>query len=328
MSTVPAIGEGQAAAAEQAERDRPWRRRLRRTGIGVLAAILAVTVASLVFNLVTEPPARLDPQSGSYVQVGDSDVHYQQWGDQGSPIVLVPGAMESSVAWSTVGPLLGEHHRVYAIDMPWLGYTRYTGQMDLNGQVLLLDGFMNALHLDRPLVVGHSLGAGIVAGDALAHPASLGGVVFADGDGLPFGFGPQWLGKTLVRLPYVTSAMRIAERSPQVVRSVIASNCGTVCPAATLQLAREWIRPLGQQAEKDALTYNAGYGLTDAQIASITVPATIVWGSEDHATVSLPATEKNLPHAPVHIIPNAGHLSMIANPTAFAAAIEAAQTQP
>ena len=40
------------------------------------------------------------------------------------------------------------------------------------------------MHLERPLVVGHSSGAAVAAAVALAAP-TVGGVMFLDGDGLP-----------------------------------------------------------------------------------------------------------------------------------------------
>lgn len=48
----------------------------------------------------------------------------------------------------------------------------------------MLAGFNAALHLNRPLLVGDSLGAAVAASVALARPVRVGGVVFADGDGL------------------------------------------------------------------------------------------------------------------------------------------------
>jgi len=100
---------------------------LRRLGISALAAFTVVTAFSLIFNAVTKPPSLIAPGFGKYVQVGASAVHYQHWGHRGTAIVLVPGFLESSTVWSDVGPLLGENHAVYALDLPGDGYTRYAG---------------------------------------------------------------------------------------------------------------------------------------------------------------------------------------------------------
>ncbi|HET9126509.1 MAG TPA: alpha/beta hydrolase [Propionibacteriaceae bacterium] len=319
---------------EPTDAERPTTRRrrgivvLRRLVVGLLALVVALTVASVAFNVATQPPTTIDPGFGHFVRVGSADVHYQEWGTSGSPIVLVPGFLESSIVWSSVGPILGAHHRVYALDLPGPGYTRYPGPMTLTGQADLVDGFVRALGLRRPLLVGHSLGAAIVGSLALRHPQDAGGLVFADGDALPIGLGPRWQRALLVDSPFFTTALRAATRWPWAARRVIASSCANSCPAATDALAREWVRPLGQGADEGSLRQlmaNADYGLSPAQIAAIAVPTTIVWGSADHQGGSLSDTITNLHHPPVHIIEGARHLTMLAQPQAFARAVEAAR---
>lgn len=302
---------------------------LRRIGIGLLALILALTATSLVFNWVTAPPENLDPGFGRYVRVGDADVHYEQWGAHGTPIVLVPGAFESSVAWTAVGPLLGRDHRVYALDMAWHGYTRDSGSLRLAAQAALLDGFIRALRLGKPLVVGHSLGAAVAATLAIAHPGEVSRVVFADGDALPIpvnvGFTRIVMRTMVTGTPFVTSAIRIAARWPSLAESMIRSLCADPCPGLTSDLAKAWVRPLGQQSDVDALRRWFGaesFGLTAAQLGSIAVPTAIIWGTKDTNGGSLPETISNLHHPPVHLLKGADHLSMLADPTGFAAAVE------
>lgn len=323
----PAAGE---PAAKPERRVRRWLLTwLRRLGVGIVVLVVAVTVASLVFNWVTKPPRALEPGFGSYLRVGSADVHYQHWGDHGSPIVLVPGAMESSIIWSAVGPLLGAHHRVYALDMAWHGYTRDPGSLTLAGQSAVLAGFIAALRLKRPLLVGHSLGAAVIAKVALEQPDRVGGVVFADGDGLPIGSG-SWIGDTfrelLTHTPYLTSIIRIGERWPSAAHAAIKSLCASRCPGLTRRLAEQWVRPLGQQSEVDAIhrwLLGGSYGLPSRRIAALTVPSEVIWGSHDKIGGSLSATIANLHHPPVHIIKNADHLTMLAAPGAFASAVEA-----
>lgn len=304
---------------------------LRRIGIGLVALLVAVTGVSLVFNWVTDPPERLAPGFGSYVRVGDADVHYQQWGVHGTPIVLVPGAFESSVVWTAVGPLLGRDHRVYALDMPWHGYTHYTGSMKLADQARLLSGFVEALRLSKPLLVGHSMGAAVAASLALTRPANLSGVVFADGDALPIpvasGFARVVMHAIAAHTPYLTSVLRIASWWPSEAQSMIASLCGHPCPGLTPDLARQWVRPFGQQDEVDAIHawFGAdGYGLSSDQIAQIAVPTEVIWGDDDQEGGDLSGLISTLRHPAVHRIKGAGHLSMLANPKVFVEAVEMA----
>lgn len=129
-------------------------------------------------------------------------------------------------------------------------------------------------------------------------------------------------------MPYLTSIFRIAQRWPSAAHAAIKSSCGSPCRGLTASLAEQWVNPLGQQTDVDAILrwlVAGNYGLSDAQIAMIAVPREIVWGSDDKSTAgSLSATIRNLHHPPVHIIKNAHHLTMLADPVAFASAIDAA----
>jgi pimeloyl-ACP methyl ester carboxylesterase len=314
---------GQPIAAQRSRpRLRKW---LRRLGLAALLAFAVTTAFSLVVNAVTRPPAVLAPGFGGYVEVGSTAVHYETWGSSGSPIVLVPGFLESTTAFSTVAPLLAEYHTVYALDLPGYGYTRYTGPMRLRSQADLVDGFITALHLVRPTLVGHSLGAAVSGSVALNHPDDVGKVVFADGDGLKIDLGPRWLRSLILASPFPTTAIRIGPGLTPLDKWLFGQVCGPHCPSVSTALLRQWLRPLRQRSEEHALRalmVNADYGLTPAQISSIAVPTAIIWGSEDQQGGSLAAAITNLHHPPVHTIGGAGHLTMIADPAAFARAVE------
>ena len=291
----------------------------------MLVVVVAVTGFSVTFNALTRPPEHLAADVGSYVRVGTSQVHYETWGTTGTPMVLVPGFLESSVAWSAVGPLLGEHHVVYALDLPGDGYTRYSGSMRLRDQAELVAGFIRALHLDKPILVGHSLGAAVIGSVALAHPEDASKLVFADGDGLPINLGPRWTRSLLLHSPYPTTLLRIGSHWTWLDESFIRGVCAPRCTALTPALVKRWVRPLHQAAGERALRQmmiTADYGLTPAQISAIAVPAAIIWGSDDQQGGSLAQAIGNLHHPPTHVISGAGHLTMLADPTAFVAAID------
>jgi pimeloyl-ACP methyl ester carboxylesterase len=290
-----------------------------------VAVIATATVFSVLFNAVSQPPRRIHPGFGAYVQIGTSAVHYETWGATGTPIVLVPGFLEASTVWSAVGPLLADDHIVYALDLPGHGYTHYRGPMLLDNQAQLVDRFVHALHLDKPVLVGHSLGAAIVGRVALEHPEDTSKVVFADGDGLALDLPPRWLRALILGSPYATTALRIGSRWTALDKWFIQHTCGPRCAAPTTALTKEWVRPLHQRSDEHALrslVVNADYGLTPRSISEISTPAAIIWGGHDRQGGSLEDAIRNLHHPPVHLVPDAGHLTMLADPKAFARAVE------
>ena len=146
--------------------------------------------------------------AGPYVQVGSTLVAYRRWGARGTPIVLLGGAAEPTWVWHSVGPrLAAAGHRVFALDLPPFGYTQRNVQPSLDGWLPLLRGFERRLAIRRPLLVGHSLGAGVAAAEALDRPGEIAGIVLLDGDALPFGGGRSWLAHALA-YPWFDAAFR------------------------------------------------------------------------------------------------------------------------
>src|SRR5581483_371228 len=94
---------------------------------------------------------------GPYVRVDGTELAYRCWGSRGSSVLLLGGFVEPTWVWHGVGPLLGEKHRVCAVDLPPFGYSQRRGPYTLARWTTLAEGFAGAVHLGAPVVVGHSL---------------------------------------------------------------------------------------------------------------------------------------------------------------------------
>jgi pimeloyl-ACP methyl ester carboxylesterase len=289
--------------------------------------IAAITVASFVYNLTTNgrdrPASALYP--GPYVQVDETLVAYRQWGTTGTPIVLVGGFVEPSWVWHEVGPLLGRRHRVYAIDLPPFGYTERNGAYRLANWVTLLRGFERNLGIVRPIVVGHSLGAAVAVADALAHPSDTAGIVLLDGDALAAGTGAGWL-THLVIDPYYTSIFRIATGADWLVRRALRNAYGPDAPPLDSVTLKEWERPFRVQGTRTAFKKLLSYGIqgfTLDALKGVHVPRIVIWGANDTVdSVSAGRHTAAALNAPFLVVPTAGHLSMLSNPSFVAAATE------
>lgn len=284
-----------------------------------------VTLACVTGNLLTTPADTFRPPGGRDVAVAGHRIHYESWGESGPAVLLIGGFAESSVSWSKVGPLLGKSHRVYAIDLPGYGYSDYTGHYTLADQTRAVIGFIQTLRLQRPVVVGHSLGAAVAGAVALAAPRQISRVIFADGDALPFPGGSRSAPGWVIGSPYVTSLYRIATRWSWLDSKIIEGQCGSVCRGSSPGLVRAWLRPLQQADAERAMQTMARspmLHLTPARIRSIRVPRAIIWGAEDSRSGgSLDAARANLGHPAEVVLPHAAHLSMVADPAGFAAAV-------
>ncbi len=306
---------------------RAMRRWLRRIALAIAALVLALTVASLVYNAATagrdRPAVELYP--GPYLRVDGTTLAYRRWGSHGTPIVLVGGFLEQSWVWHLVGPLLAQHHRVFAVDLPPFGFSQRRGPYTLARWTDLVQGFARRRRLVRPVIVGHSLGAAVAVSLATKSPDAVAGIVLLDGDALPASAGAGLLSHLLLP-PWYTSAYRIATGSDWLFRRVLQNAWGVASPRFTDSFIDEWQRPFRVSGTAAALVSLLGYGIqgvSENVIAGVATRALVVWGGRDTVdSVSAGRQTAALLHAPFTEISNAGHLSMLVRPAAVAKAIE------
>jgi pimeloyl-ACP methyl ester carboxylesterase len=113
---------------------------------------------------------------------------YGEWpGDPDRrPIVGVHGIASNHRSFLDLAPLLAPH-RVVAHDLRGRGRSRRDEPFGVAQHAADLLALCDALELDRPLVVGHSLGAYVAVEAAAAAPGRFAGVVLLDG-----GVWPPW----------------------------------------------------------------------------------------------------------------------------------------
>jgi pimeloyl-ACP methyl ester carboxylesterase len=284
--------------------------------LGTLGA-LAVDLSPLGAN---RPAQSL--YAGPFVRVGSTLVAYRAWGRTGSPIVLLGGAAEPSWVWHEVGPrLAAAGHRVLAVDLPPFGYTERNASSTMSGWLGLLHGFERRLRINRPLIVGHSLGAGVAAAEALARPEHVAGIVLLDGDALPFGGGHAWLAHVLV-YPWYDAAYRLLTGWDWLVGRTLRNAWGPHPPRFPEATLAQFERPFRVQGTAAALRRLVAHGLPGVPfvaLAKIRTARAVVWGSDDtvDAMTSGQATATAL-RVRLQVITGTGHLPMLSQPKAVA----------
>jgi pimeloyl-ACP methyl ester carboxylesterase len=131
--------------------------------------------------------------------------HYVKWGTLGQPIVCVHGLTANAFSFQAVADNLARDHQVYAYDLrgrgdsdkPEQGYSVPIHAQDL---AQLID----AWGLERPIIIGHSLGAFIALYFAAHYPTKLSKLILVDaGAPLPWNTPeeqPAWLTTSISRL--------------------------------------------------------------------------------------------------------------------------------
>ncbi|WP_231626479.1 alpha/beta fold hydrolase [Novosphingobium sp. AAP83] len=149
------------------------------TMMGSGATVLAATAGLAAFTAWNRKRAeQLVPPEGQFADVKGGRLHYLAIGE-GAPIVLVHGLGGQLRNFTyALSELLSPHHRLILVDRPGSGYSTYRGDGHggLAAQAAMIVELIDQLGLDRPLVVGHSLGGAVALAMALGHPGKIGGL--------------------------------------------------------------------------------------------------------------------------------------------------------
>jgi pimeloyl-ACP methyl ester carboxylesterase len=94
-------------------------------------------------------------------------------------VVLVHGLSGSKRWWSRNVPALQKCYRVFVLELPGFGAARGQKTLDLPALGALLLEFVKASKLERPVLIGHSMGAHATLHAAALEPNRFSGLVLA-----------------------------------------------------------------------------------------------------------------------------------------------------
>lgn len=143
----------------------------------LLLLVLLIVAGLMVFSFLTARRIELGlPPEGRFITIMGNRIHYVEQGSGPRTVLLVHGL--TGVLQNFTYAMLGElarDCRVIAIDRPGSGYSKrpLRSSASLAVQADVIAGLIDALQLDRPVVVGHSLGGAVALATALRHPDKI-----------------------------------------------------------------------------------------------------------------------------------------------------------
>ena len=121
------------------------------------------------------------------LRISTVDTRVIEAGNTGPAIVLVHGTGGRADRWiRNLDALAAAGHRVCAFDLPGHGFASKGAGLDCSvpGYRKFLGDFLDAMKIDKAVIVGTSLGGHVVASFACAHPDRVSGVVLSGSMGL------------------------------------------------------------------------------------------------------------------------------------------------
>jgi pyruvate dehydrogenase E2 component (dihydrolipoamide acetyltransferase) len=220
-----------------------------------------------------------EEEEGAQTQMA-GPLRYLRQGEQGEPVVLIHGFGGDLDNWLFALPALAEEHTVYALDLPGHG-----GSSKAVGDgASLADAvveFLDAQALERPHLVGHSLGA-LIAAQVASRGRAASLTLIA-----PAGFG-QPLNQEYID-GFIAAESR---RELKPVLQLLFADESLV----TRSLVDDVLKYKRIDGVTEALRTIAGAAFVDAP--DVDIPVLVIWGAEDRI---IP------PGADAHIVEGAGH---------------------
>lgn len=117
-------------------------------------------------------------QEDHFANVGDARIHYIEQG-AGISVVLLHGASFSARTWEDTGTMEAiaeKGFRAVSVDLPGRG-TSETGSFSGDRITDFLDEFLSILHIEKPILLGASLGGYIAMDYAMRNTGSVDGLI-------------------------------------------------------------------------------------------------------------------------------------------------------
>ncbi|HYX00607.1 MAG TPA: alpha/beta hydrolase [Reyranella sp.] len=304
----------------------------RRWPLVLLFAVAVLAGVALWAYAPSLPPemliARYANDQSKFVDVGGVRAHVRDQGNRdGIPVVLVHGSMGSLHMWEGWVRELGKQARLISFDLPGHGLTGAwpRDEYTVEAYADFLEVLVDALNLDRFVLVGHSLGGAVAWSFAATRPERVSQLVLVDAAGYPRQSGDAPLPTRLARLP-VVGDIGIYFKPERLVRRSLAevyADPALVTPERVKRYAELQRFPGNREATvQRARTQEP---LDPTPLRRLAVPTLILWGAADRWVPVADAFrfQHDIKGAKLEIFEKLGHNPMEEDPKATAAAVSA-----
>lgn len=225
----------------------------------------------------------------------------------GPVLLLLHGAGGHALLW---GRVLNELPGIAAIalDLPGHGRSAGPGRASIAAYSAAVLAAADALHLERPVITGHSMGAAIALDLAASQPSRLRALVLMSAG---------------ASLASASALHRLAAEDPAAAGQwLVDHGYGPGTPAESRKLAREQLATVPPDVLRGDFAACSAYDARP-RLAEIPHPALILCGAEDRLTPPEDALtlQQGLQQGRLELIPGAGHMLPLEHPGAVARAI-------
>lgn len=251
---------------------------------------------------------------------------FSAYGD-GPPLVILHGLFGSARNWRTIAEQLADTYRVYAVDLRNHGESEHADSMSFSEMIDDLRVFLDAEGLERPAMIGHSVGGKVAMLFALLYGQHLDRVVVVDI--APFAYAHTYLPQVeAMRGLDVASVSSRADADERLARSIFDEQLRTFLLQNLVSRDGGYAWRINLDAIADDMEQLTGF--PDAAGLEYAGPSLFISGARsDYVRAGFHAKIRNLfPAAEFVVIPDAGHRVHAEQPEKFLDAVRRFLNRP
>lgn len=279
----------------------------------------------------TVPAEQLADPDSKFIEVNGLNVHYKTYGGGEPVFILLHGFGASLFSWHEVTAPLAEYGTVIAYDRPAFGLTERP--MDWEGespyspqsQVELVIGLMDALGIEKAILVGNSAGGTISMQAALQYPEHVQALILVDPAVYAGGGAPAWT-RPILNTPQMNRIGPLISRQLQARGPEFIELAWHDPSKITPEIMEGYQKPLQVENWDKALWFltvsSRESGLAE-RVGELTLPTLVITGDDDRIVPTEQSLKlaDELPNAQLVVIPQCGHLPHEEHPDLFMQAV-------
>ncbi len=282
--------------------------------IFILSACLLLSSCGVFMETIPAGKILLPEQNDHFLTMNNVRYHYREYPGPGKDILLIHGFGSSTYTWEEVAPILSDAgYHVWALDMKGFGWTDKPRGGDYDPVTLAkeVNAWLELMDIERPVIVGNSLGGAVGIIMAVDHPEKVDRLVLIDSAGYrqeapliirvmnsgPGAFLTKWtFGKWLIK-----GNLKMVFFDRELVTN------------ERIDAYYDRLRTEGARDAQTTVTRAILKFATDPYIEKLSVisaPTLIIWGAEDQWIPVEYAYrfQKDIPGADLAVIPECGHI--------------------
>ena len=284
----------------------------------ILAVIIAIGVNYAVLASKAPVPAVDLVDYGSFTNIDGMNIHVWIEGLENTketPIILIHGFTANSYTWRFNIKELGKIFPVYALDLPGFGYSDkpLDFQYDLDGYAAFIIKFMDAMKIKKAILVGNSMGGGVVLKTELTYPERVAKLVLIDSMGYQGDNDRFWvfelmnypvIGEVLMSLNHRYMMVSSLKSGPYYDNSFVTDDVvDSYFNVYETENARKIPLIIMRDISKE-------YPFEEGELKKVKAPTMVLWGAEDNL-ISPSLVEnfvRDIKDSKAVVFPEAGHM--------------------